>query len=106
VKVLGTCSRAERYLQTSVCQYCSSDNVHLWYSHKRVVQINREIDLIQKSTNQRGQKWQLFLYFRFSVIRFLCYCNNQKLNLLRNQAHTFSLFQQHKKYNYTKLDEN
>jgi hypothetical protein len=26
------------------------------------------IDLIQKSTNQQGQTWQLIFYFRFSVI--------------------------------------
>jgi hypothetical protein len=26
------------------------------------------IDLIQKSANQQGQKWQLFFHFRFSAI--------------------------------------
>jgi hypothetical protein len=60
----------------------------------------KTIDLTQKSTNQQGQKWQLFFHFRFSLY-FLC-CNNQKVYLLRIQAHTFSLLQQQRKYNYNK----
>jgi hypothetical protein len=36
------------------------------------------IDLIQKSTNQQGQKWQLFFHFRFSVIDLIQKSINQQ----------------------------
>jgi hypothetical protein len=61
--------------------------------------ILKQIDLIQKSTNQQGQKWQLYFHFRFSVIILSVLLQQSKINLLRIQAHTISLLQQHRKYN-------
>jgi hypothetical protein len=62
----------------------SNDN----YSNDTVVNLS-VIDLIQKSINQQGQKWQLFFHSRFSVIILSVLFQQSKSELA---SHTSSHF--------------
>jgi hypothetical protein len=57
-----------------------------------------------KSTNQQRQKWKLFFHFRFSVITLSLLLQPSKSELASHTSSHFSLLQQHRKYNYTKLE--